>query len=205
MPEKTLDAVADHGEITGDTVTGNYDDASAGARRLERARRLLQPRSSPLLESEGVDKFEKSWGELLDRRPGRAHRGREPTSGSSRGTAVSTSPSASVAAGAGGRRDRAARAALVEDQVASRLFAQDATLWGPDAEAESAIRLSWVGLPRSSRPLVGESSALRDAARAAEGVDHVVLCGMGGSSLAPEVICATAGVDLTVLDSTDPD
>ena len=40
---------------------------------------------------------------------------------------------------------------------------------------------------------------------AAEGVDHVVLCGMGGSSLAPEVICATAGVELVVLDSSDPD
>jgi glucose-6-phosphate isomerase len=36
-------------------------------------------------------------------------------------------------------------------------------------------------------------------------VDHVVLCGMGGSSLAPEVICATYGVELTVLDSSHPD
>jgi glucose-6-phosphate isomerase len=94
--------------------------------------------------------------------------------------------------------------ALVSDRFASRLFAQDATLWGPDAEAESAVRLSWTGLPRASRPLVGEVAALRDQLRE-EGVDHVVLCGMGGSSLAPEVICATAGVDLTVLDSSHPD
>ena len=36
------------------------------------------------------------------------------------------------------------------------------------------------------------------------GIDHVVLCGMGGSSLAPEVICATYGVELTVLDSSQP-
>jgi glucose-6-phosphate isomerase len=93
---------------------------------------------------------------------------------------------------------------LVGDRFASRLFAQDATLWGPEAEAESAIRLSWTGLPRSSRPLVGEVSALREHLRE-QGLDHVVLCGMGGSSLAPEVICATAGVDLTVLDSSDPD
>jgi glucose-6-phosphate isomerase len=93
---------------------------------------------------------------------------------------------------------------LVEAQFASELFAQDATLWGPDAEAESAIRLSWVNLPRSSRPLVGEIAALREQLRG-EGVDRVVLCGMGGSSLAPEVICATAGVDLVVLDSSQPD
>ena len=37
------------------------------------------------------------------------------------------------------------------------------------------------------------------------GLDHVVLCGMGGSSLAPEVICATEGKELVVLDSSDPD
>ncbi|MBC9823334.1 glucose-6-phosphate isomerase [Terrabacter sp. MAHUQ-38] len=94
--------------------------------------------------------------------------------------------------------------ALVDDSVASRLFAQDATLWGADAEAESRIRLSWVGLPRSSRPLVGEIAALRESLTA-DGLTHVVLCGMGGSSLAPEVICATAGKPLVVLDSSDPD
>jgi glucose-6-phosphate isomerase len=93
---------------------------------------------------------------------------------------------------------------LVAERFASRLFAQDATLWGPEAESEAAVRLAWVDLPRSSRPLVGEVSALREQFRS-EGVDRVVLCGMGGSSLAPEVICATAGVDLVVLDSSDPD
>jgi glucose-6-phosphate isomerase len=94
--------------------------------------------------------------------------------------------------------------ALVDDHVASRLFAQDASLWGPEAQSEAEIRLSWVGLPRSSRPLLGQIAALRDEL-AGQGVDHVVLAGMGGSSLAPEVITATAGVPLTVLDSSDPD
>jgi glucose-6-phosphate isomerase len=93
---------------------------------------------------------------------------------------------------------------LVADRFASRLFAKDASLWGPAAEPESAVRLSWVTLGRTSRPLVGEVAALRDHL-AEQGVDHVVLCGMGGSSLAPEVICATAGVELTVLDSSNPD
>ena len=92
---------------------------------------------------------------------------------------------------------------LVEDRVASRLFAQDATLWGEAAEPEASVRLGWVGLHRSSRPLLGEIAALREELRE-EGLDHVALCGMGGSSLAPEVICATAGVELTVLDSSDP-
>jgi glucose-6-phosphate isomerase len=94
-------------------------------------------------------------------------------------------------------------AGLTTDHVASRIAAQDPTLWGPEAEAESAIRLSWVGLAESSRPLIGEIAALREELRA-EGIDHVVLAGMGGSSLAPEVICATAGVALVTLDTTDP-
>ncbi|HET7684235.1 MAG TPA: glucose-6-phosphate isomerase [Marmoricola sp.] len=93
---------------------------------------------------------------------------------------------------------------LVEDRVASRIARQDATLWGDDAEAEAARRLAWVDLPSASRPLVEEITTLRDELNGRD-LDHVVLCGMGGSSLAPEVICATAGVELTVLDSSDPD
>ncbi|GGL24605.1 glucose-6-phosphate isomerase [Phycicoccus endophyticus] len=93
---------------------------------------------------------------------------------------------------------------LVAQRFASRLFAQDHTLWGEQAQDEAAKRLSWTGLPRSSRPLVGELAALR-AELEEVGYDRVVLCGMGGSSLAPEVICATAGVPIVVLDSSDPD
>ncbi|MET4061375.1 glucose-6-phosphate isomerase [Arthrobacter sp. UYP6] len=94
--------------------------------------------------------------------------------------------------------------ALVRDDVAARLLAQDPTLWGPDAEAEASIRLGWLNPTEASRPLVGQILRLREEL-AAEGVTRVVLAGMGGSSLAPEVITRTAGVDLTVLDSTDPD
>ncbi|USQ74919.1 glucose-6-phosphate isomerase [Ornithinimicrobium cryptoxanthini] len=93
---------------------------------------------------------------------------------------------------------------LVEEKFASRLFAQDATLWGPEAESEASIRLAWTGLHRSSRPLVGEIAALREELQT-RGVHRIALCGMGGSSLAPEVICATAGVELVVVDSSDPD
>ena len=93
---------------------------------------------------------------------------------------------------------------LVADKVASRIAAKDFTLWGKDAEAESSIRLGWVNSAVDSAPLVGDIIELRDHF-AAIGVNRFVLCGMGGSSLAPEVITATAGVELVVLDSTDPD
>ncbi|MDX6231084.1 MAG: glucose-6-phosphate isomerase [Nocardioidaceae bacterium] len=92
----------------------------------------------------------------------------------------------------------------IEQRVASRIADQDATLWGPDAESEASIRLSWTRLHEASRPLVTEISELREQLRG-KGLDRVVLCGMGGSSLAPEVICDHAGVPLTVLDSSQPD
>ncbi len=98
---------------------------------------------------------------------------------------------------------RAAVDDLVTQRVASRITAQDATLWGPDAESEAAIRLSWVSLAESSRPLVPRIESLR-AELAADGIDRVVLAGMGGSSLAPEVITASAGVPMVALDTTDP-
>lgn len=98
----------------------------------------------------------------------------------------------------------AAVESLVADRVASRLAAQDPTLWGEAAEEESAKRLGWVSLSETSRPLVAEIAALGVENRE-RGLAKIVLCGMGGSSLAPEVICAAAGVELDVLDSSDPD
>ncbi|TWP51925.1 glucose-6-phosphate isomerase [Lentzea tibetensis] len=92
---------------------------------------------------------------------------------------------------------------LVSDSVASKLTAQDPTLWGPEAESEASIRLAWTKLHETSRPLLAEIAQLREELHA-EGVDRVVLAGMGGSSLAPEVITQTAGVPLVVLDTTDP-
>ncbi|VXB34668.1 glucose-6-phosphate isomerase [Citricoccus sp. K5] len=94
--------------------------------------------------------------------------------------------------------------ALVDDRVASRLDGKDHTLWGPATEEEASRRLGWMDLFEDSRELVPQIEALR-AELAAEDISRVVLAGMGGSSLAPEVIAATVGCPLTVLDSTDPE
>ena len=93
------------------------------------------------------------------------------------------------------------RAALVEAGVPGLLVAKDPTLWGPAAEAESKIRLGWVDTFRRSRELLPQLAELRSEL---SDLTHVVLAGMGGSSLAPEVIARTLGVPLTVLDTTDP-
>lgn len=92
---------------------------------------------------------------------------------------------------------------LVDDLVASRITAGDATLWGPESESEAARRLGWVQAVSVSRPLVPEIEALRQNLVARD-ITRVVLTGMGGSSLAPEVIARTAGVSLEILDSTSP-
>lgn len=93
--------------------------------------------------------------------------------------------------------------ALVRSLVASGITAGDPGLWGPAAADEASRRLGWVQAVTVSRPLVSEITALRDVLRA-DGVTRIVLAGMGGSSLAPEVIAATARVPLVVLDSTAP-
>ncbi len=64
-PEKTIDAVADHGVIRGDTIAGTYGAASATFSALE-AVGVDLPDVFQVLETEGVDKFEQAWGELLD-------------------------------------------------------------------------------------------------------------------------------------------
>ncbi len=92
---------------------------------------------------------------------------------------------------------------LVTDGVPASLMAKNAQLWGPEAVEEASRRLGWLDLPETSRPLLPELAALVERVRA-DGLDRVVLTGMGGSSLAPEVITRTAGAELTVLDTTDP-
>jgi len=65
MPEATIEATGDHAEITGDNVTGNYADAQAVLDRMEKVG-IAYDDIVEAVEDEGVDKFEKSWQELLD-------------------------------------------------------------------------------------------------------------------------------------------
>ncbi|MGC5017958.1 glucose-6-phosphate isomerase [Micromonospora sp. DT47] len=93
------------------------------------------------------------------------------------------------------------RDALVARDVPGRLARRDPTLWGPDAEEEARIRLGWLDTHRRSLELLPQLAELTEEL---VDLDHVVLAGMGGSSLAAEVITRTLGRPLTVLDTTDP-
>ncbi len=96
-----------------------------------------------------------------------------------------------------------------EAGFARRLWAKDPTLWFDRDQPELSDRLGWLDLPHSMRAQAAGIQAFADQARS-EGMRSVVLLGMGGSSLAPEVFQRTFGnrpayPELMVLDSTHPD
>lgn len=90
---------------------------------------------------------------------------------------------------------------LVEARVAARISDQDAGVFG-DADGV-ASRLGWVDLPARATELCDEIESLRERL-GEQGLRSISLTGMGGSSLAPEVMARAAGVRLEVVDSTDP-
>jgi transaldolase / glucose-6-phosphate isomerase len=94
------------------------------------------------------------------------------------------------------------------DEVVPRIWGRDHTVWRPDPN-EIADRLGWLDAPSRAATLASDLPGFAQDV-AARGCTHVLLLGMGGSSLAPEVFRNAFGVrpgmpDLRVLDSTHPD
>ena len=77
-----------------------------------------------------------------------------------------------------------------------RIALKDPLTWGIKAQDEASVRLNWVDLPSTSRDLLPGLDALSAKFRS---LPHVVLCGMGGSSLAPEVIARSYGKTIFIL------
>lgn len=96
---------------------------------------------------------------------------------------------------------------LEQDQIMPRIWQHDHTVWRPDP-TEISNRLGWLHLPQTMQP---EMEAIHTFAASihAAGYTHVLLLGMGGSSLAPELFAKTFsaahGLQLAVVDTTDPD
>src|SRR5205809_1250424 len=96
------------------------------------------------------------------------------------------------------------------DRWAARLFDRDASLWTDDRDVASAIgeRLGWLDAPAHFSLLAPSLEGFGDGIREA-GFDTAVVMGMGGSSLAPDILHRTFGttegyLGLRILDSTDP-
>jgi glucose-6-phosphate isomerase len=121
-----------------------------------------------------------------------------------------TTTAARMALGDGEAAYRSAVARADEESWARRLFERDASLWSADERVQGGIseRLGWLDAPAHFREEAGTLEAFADAVVDA-GFTTAVVMGMGGSSLAPDVLHRTFGstpgyLDLRILDSTDP-
>ncbi|HWP66571.1 MAG TPA: bifunctional transaldolase/phosoglucose isomerase [Candidatus Limnocylindria bacterium] len=195
LPPHTLEAYRDHGHPES-RLDLALDRAKAVLAQLEHLGIDMQ-RITARLESEGVASFAASWAQL--KRVVEARR-----------EAVLFAERAQVDLGAAAGAITKAAAALDAADVTARLFRKDASLWPePSAgDAGSAERLGWLDVCETMPPELPRLASFVDEVRAA-GITHVLLCGMGGSSLAPQLLRRTLGVakgypDLRVLDSTDP-
>jgi transaldolase len=101
LPEKTLEAVADHGEVRGDTVSGRAAEAAEVFDRL-RAAGIDLDDVFAVLEREGVDKFEKSWEELLEATTAELQSAESTASSAGPSVATQATSSGPDAADAGG-------------------------------------------------------------------------------------------------------
>src|SRR5215211_6279203 len=97
------------------------------------------------------------------------------------------------------------------NEVAKRIWQKDATLWKSDPENIHVINnsLGWLTVADEMISVVDDLVEFAESIRS-RGFQHVMVCGMGGSSLCPEVLARTFGrqpgfPELLVLDSTDPD
>ena len=100
--------------------------------------------------------------------------------------------------------------ALTSARAAARIFARDATFWGGDDARQRSVanRLGWLDVASMMRARIDDLRQFADSARS-DGLADAVLLGMGGSSLAPEVLRHTFGTRqgwprLHVVDTTDP-
>ncbi|WP_205699283.1 bifunctional transaldolase/phosoglucose isomerase [Conexibacter sp. SYSU D00693] len=190
MPMPTLLAAADHGEFERETCTIDpQEDLDA----LRDAGIDLHEVTEKLL-SDGVDAFVTPMEALL----AGIETKREAIVTGRPETIESSIPDELEGAIA----QRVRRAA--DDEVARRIWRRDDTLWGPAGQAEVADRLGWLTIAESLRDEADDLVAWAQEVRA-DGVQHVVLLGMGGSSLAPEVFRRSFGAELHVLDTTDPE
>ena len=193
MPPQTIDAFADHGESQvklGSQVQAEKDTI-AGLESLG----ISMAKVTKELEEEGVKAFSDAFEDLIQ--------------------AIEERRQKAVAElGAYQQAIPAEVARLEHENASKRIFDIDPELWVDDSAGKKEIkkRMGWLQSPETSRALVKTCQSVASACQV-EGMTHALLLGMGGSSLAPEVLSLTFGsgkigdaqaLSLSILDSTDP-
>ena len=189
VPPQTLDAFKDHGAVKLSIET-DLDNAQQAFSDLE-AVGISMKKVTDELEQEGVEAFSDSYESLF-------------------ATVKTRCEEASI------QLEKlvepvAARISKFEaDQFLKHFYAMDGSLWTDDpiGQKEIRIRMGWLGLPEASKALIPGLTKFTEEIKKA-GYTHALLLGMGGSSLAAEVMSLIfrdeiQGLKLTILDSTDP-
>ncbi|HET7814691.1 MAG TPA: bifunctional transaldolase/phosoglucose isomerase [Candidatus Baltobacteraceae bacterium] len=196
MPPNTLDALLDHGNIKPDTVLEGIDEARATMQQLSDANISLFDVTHKLTV-DGVNSFSDSFAALLG---AVVYKQKQLSSGAQR-----------VALSLGSYQQGCddALESLAKNDFLKRLWSKDTALWSDDAAHAEIIKkaLGWLDVPAQVLDDAGGLQAF--AKEVAAEFDHVVVLGMGGSSLAPDIMANTFGhiegfPHLHVLDSTDP-
>ena len=196
IPPATITAFEDHGVVKGATLTQGVAQAREQLRQAQRAGIDLA-QITEQLQVEGVAAFTASYEQLL--------------------SAIETKKKALLAGaldpqswslGAYTERVDSLRRDWEKEGVAARVWRQDPTLWPAAPPEDVADRMGWLQLPEMMHEPLPEILTFAEEVRK-EGIRHVVVLGMGGSSLAPDVFRAMFGhppeaPELIVLDSTHP-
>ncbi len=195
MLPSTLNAFRDHGKVHS-TLEEKLEEAEASINRLAELGVDLKAITEKLQE-DGTAAFSKSFESLLDALKEKCH-------------AIIHGKKAWQVLELGKDQSR------VEERLKSwkiknftrRLWDKDPTLWFPRPVPEITDRLGWLFLPEIMHEKLNDLASFADEVKG-DGIFHLVLLGMGGSSLAPEVFQKTFGnkagyPELIVLDSTHP-
>jgi transaldolase / glucose-6-phosphate isomerase len=193
MPPATFDAFRDHGRPRASLVEDAESAADTMATLAEAGISMRDVTDKLLVE--GVQLFSDAFGNLLN-----AVERQTRDAGAGRLNRLTYELPEPLAA--------AVKESLAEWRAhgkVRKLWGRDASLWSGRDEAQW---LGWLGITNDQLAHIGRLTSISEAARSS-GFSHVLLLGMGGSSLGPEVIKTTFGTisgfpELFVLDSTDP-
>ncbi len=197
MPPPTFDALIDHGKIAADTVESDLRGAADVMRALQDAKISLFDVTHQL-QVEGVTLFSDSFAALLG---AIVYKQKLLESGGAERVRLSL--------GASQPAYDSALARLADADFFKRIWAHDATLWSSDPDAVAIIKksLGWLDIQQHMLEEVPGLKSFANDSR--ESFGFSVVCGMGGSSLAPDILADTFGScdgypELHVLDSTCP-
>jgi transaldolase/glucose-6-phosphate isomerase len=189
VPPQTLEAFREHGMVQL-TIEKDLDGVRKAFSDLEAVGISMQ-KVTQELEEEGVKTFSEAYDSLL-------------------ATVKLRREDALVELGQLEKSVSMRVTQLQSDDFLKRLYSKDASLWtnDPKSKEEVRIRMGWLTSPNTSMALLPELKKFTSDVQTA-GYTHALLLGMGGSSLAAEVLSLifrdeASGLKLTILDSTDP-